>query len=385
MSLYPPNEQQRLAAVKRYDILDTPPDGTFDRVVALAARFFNVPLAIISIVDNDRIWFKSHPVLEVEQIGRDLGLCASAILQDDVYNLIDASIDPRSLANPLVAGEFGLRFYAAAPLRTSDGFNLGTICVIDFEPRSISEAEKATLQDLAAIVIDELELRLSARKTIELEVALRTHVLQKEKAEQIAKTDALTELKNRRAFDEDIEAYVFQASQNGDNTVVAFVDIDGFKSVNDILGHQQGDMLLKTFAKAIQHHFREDTTYRFGGDEFALLIPFKVGISLNLVQESIQRRMAKVIVEIHAKGFEQVSASIGIATAAEANFSSQEAVRLADTRMYMEKNKRKKDGLAIACNEQTCLVLEAEQQRLAQLHARIVPPETEINLIITSM
>lgn len=342
MSPYFPNEEERLAAVKRYEILDTPPDGAFDRVVALAARFFNVPIAIISIIDHDRIWFKSRYGLEVEQIERGLGLCASTILQDNVYNIIDASIDPRTLANPLVAGEFGLRFYAAAPLRTSDGFNLGTLCVIDFNPRSISEAEKATLLDLAAIVIDELELRLSARKTIELERALRTHVLQKEQAEQIAKTDALTGLKNRRAFDEDIEAYVFQASQSGADTVVALIDIDGFKSVNDILGHQQGDILLKTFAKAIQRHFREDTTYRFGGDEFALLIPFKDCRSLNLIQKSIQRRMDRVIVEIHANGFKQVSASTGIATAAEADYSSQEAIRLADNRMYIEKRIVKK-------------------------------------------
>src|ERR1700709_2080297 len=118
-SILPDNETQRMAAVKRYDILDTPPDGTFDRITALAARRCDVPISIISIVDHDRIWFKSHHGLDVRQIGRDPGLCASAILSSEAHVLVDASTDVRSLANPLVAGDFGLRFYAGVPLETS--------------------------------------------------------------------------------------------------------------------------------------------------------------------------------------------------------------------------------------------------------------------------
>ena len=113
------NERERIIAVRRYGILDTPPDGAFDRITALAARRFGVPISIISIVDEDRIWFKSHHGVPVSEIGRDPGLCASAILRDVPHILNDASIDPRSLANPLVAGEFGLRFYAGAPLTTT--------------------------------------------------------------------------------------------------------------------------------------------------------------------------------------------------------------------------------------------------------------------------
>ncbi|AFZ14842.1 multi-sensor hybrid histidine kinase [Crinalium epipsammum PCC 9333] len=181
-SLIPANESERLAAVHRYDILDTPIDGAFDRITALAARFFQVPISIVSIVDHDRIWFKSHHGLEVKQIGREPGLCASAILQDNVYTVVDAKVDPRTLANPLVAGDFGLRFYAGFPLQTSDGFNLGTLCVIDQQPREITEAEKATLQELAAIVIDELELRLAAKKAVETELALREAALEATRA-----------------------------------------------------------------------------------------------------------------------------------------------------------------------------------------------------------
>jgi two-component sensor histidine kinase len=165
-AIIPPDEVERMRAVQRYDILDTPPDGAFDRVTALAARRFNVPISIVSIVDNDRIWFKSHHGLPIRQIGRDPGLCASAILKTEPYVLENASVDPRSLANPLVAGDFGLRFYAGVPLRTSDGYNLGTLCVIDKEPRPIDQAQIDDLKDLASIVMDQMEVRLSARLAV---------------------------------------------------------------------------------------------------------------------------------------------------------------------------------------------------------------------------
>lgn len=165
-SIIPASEAQRVAAVRRYDILDTPPDGAFDRITALAARRFGVPIAIISIVDDDRIWFKSHHGLAVEQIGRDAGLCASAILSNDPHILTDASFDPRALANPLVAGDFGLRFYAGVPLTTDDGHNLGTLCIIDKEARPITESEIEDLKDLAAVVMDQIEMQLSARRAV---------------------------------------------------------------------------------------------------------------------------------------------------------------------------------------------------------------------------
>lgn len=156
-----------MEAVRRYDVLDTPPDGAFDRVTAMAARIFNVPIAIISIVDHDRIWFKSHHGLPVQQIDREPGLCASAILHNDPYILEDAKKDVRSLTNPLVAGDFGLRFYAGVPLRTHDGYNLGTLCVIDKEVRPVSNNQIDDLRDLASLVMDQMELRLSARAALE--------------------------------------------------------------------------------------------------------------------------------------------------------------------------------------------------------------------------
>ena len=165
-SIIPSNEAARLAALRRYDILDTPPDGVFDRVTAMAARRLGVPIAIVSLVDEDRIWFKSHHGLAVEQIERAPGLCASAILGDDPYILENAAADPRSLANPLVAGDFGLKFYAGVPLQTRDGYNLGTLCVIDRKRRTIDQDEIEELKALASMIMDQMELRLSARNAV---------------------------------------------------------------------------------------------------------------------------------------------------------------------------------------------------------------------------
>ncbi|GAA3294443.1 protein kinase [Arthrobacter citreus] len=164
--LIPTDEAERLEAVHRYNLLDTPPDGSFDRITALAARLFSVPVAIVSVVDTDRIWFKSHHGTDVEQIGRDPGLCASAILQDEAWVVSDARADPRALANPLVAGGFGLQFYAGVPLHSRDGHNLGTLCILDREPREFSDSDIRTLEDLAAIVMNDLELRLEGQRML---------------------------------------------------------------------------------------------------------------------------------------------------------------------------------------------------------------------------
>jgi len=169
------DECARMAAVRRYDILDTPPDGTFDQITVLAARLLGTPISIVSIVDTDRIWFKSHHGLDAAETGRDQGLCASAILQGKPWLIADAAVDPLACTNPLVAGELGLRFYLGIPLTTTDGFNLGTLCVADREPRTATEDDIATLECLAAIVVDELELRLSARRVIGLQERRRRH------------------------------------------------------------------------------------------------------------------------------------------------------------------------------------------------------------------
>jgi sigma-B regulation protein RsbU (phosphoserine phosphatase) len=164
----------RLAAVARYEILDAPPDGAFDRIAALAARWFRTPIATVTIVDKDRVWFTATHGLEgVRQLGPEPGLCASAVLQKAPYIANDVLLDPRAADNPLVRAAMGVRFYAAAPIVTRDGHRLGTVNVLDVEPREVTDAGLEVLEDLAEIVMDQLELRLSALRTVRAERQLR--------------------------------------------------------------------------------------------------------------------------------------------------------------------------------------------------------------------
>lgn len=164
-----------MAAVRRASVLDTPPGGSFDRITSLAAQVFATPIALVTIVDEDRIWFKSRfGIDDVTEIARDPGLCASAILQDGPYVVEAARSDPRTQANPLVAGAFGLQFYAAAPLTMSDGQNIGTLCIIDREPRTFSLEQQAALMTMAGIVTDEMERRISTARLFATERAALT-------------------------------------------------------------------------------------------------------------------------------------------------------------------------------------------------------------------
>lgn len=157
-------ETDRLEALRRYDILYTPPDGAFDRVASLARRWFGTPIALVSLVDHDRIWFKARAGLEAPEICREPGLCSSVVTSDqESYVVTDALTDPRTMQNSLVTGELGLRFYAAAPIVVEGQHRLGTVCVAGHEPREVSDEEREVLQDLAAIVVHEMELRLATR------------------------------------------------------------------------------------------------------------------------------------------------------------------------------------------------------------------------------
>jgi PAS domain S-box-containing protein len=158
------DEQDRLKELRRYAIVDTPPEPRFDRITRLAARLFGVPVALVSLVDEHRQWFKSSHGTQLRQTPRDISFCTHAIASDQVMVVPDATVDPRFASSPLVTGEPHVRFYAGAPLVTAGGFRLGTLCLNDTIPREpLSADQVATLADLAAMVVDELELRLAER------------------------------------------------------------------------------------------------------------------------------------------------------------------------------------------------------------------------------
>lgn len=170
----PQNEEQRIKNLLDLEILDTPPDPQFDSIVKMAQRLFDVPIAVVSLVDSDRQWFKAKIGLDACETHRDVAFCAHAILKNDVMVVEDATQDPRFCDNPLVTGELGIRFYAGAPLILEDCIRIGTICLIDKKPRKFSEEDKAILQDMAMQIIELVKLHAIAKSTIEQSIALKT-------------------------------------------------------------------------------------------------------------------------------------------------------------------------------------------------------------------
>jgi serine/threonine protein kinase len=159
-------EEARLDALHRYDLLDTPPEGAFDRITTLAARVFDMPVSTVSIVDRDRIWFKSHFGLDGGEIARDPGLCATVVSTGEAVYIPDAQVDENARANPLIAGDLGLQSYAGIPLTSVDGYTLGALSVADYRPRSLTAEQLDTLEQLASMITHELEMRLATRRAV---------------------------------------------------------------------------------------------------------------------------------------------------------------------------------------------------------------------------
>ncbi len=165
----PENEKDRQARLDRYDILDTAPEPAFDRITRIVAATIGVQISLVSLIDAKRQWFKSKFGLEADETSREIAFCSHAILGDNTFVVEDALEDNRFCDNPLVTGGPKIRFYAGAPLVTSDGYKMGTLCAIDQTPRSLSDEHRQLLDDLASLVIDEMEYR-SSLKTLSEQV-----------------------------------------------------------------------------------------------------------------------------------------------------------------------------------------------------------------------
>ena len=160
----PNNERQRLKVLWQYEVLDTVPEEVFDDLTELAARICGAPIALISLVDEQRQWFKSRVGVRQTETARDISFCAHAILHNDLFIVPDATLDPRFAKSPLVTTDPKIRFYAGAPLVTPDGHALGTLCVLDRVPRELNADQRQALRVLARHVISQLELRRHARE-----------------------------------------------------------------------------------------------------------------------------------------------------------------------------------------------------------------------------
>jgi len=201
------SETERLAALDRYSALDLDADPTVCGITGLAAQLLGVPFATLSFVDHEAIRFKSRHGFDTESIERTPGLCDASIVSSAIYHVADATKNSVTDTNPLVTGSFGLRFYAAAPLRTPDGFNIGTLCAIDQKPRHLSDEEGAILAKLASVVMSQLEFELTVNKVAQLEH--KQHLLHGE-LQQANVALAESEERFRDLFEEAPIAYVHE-------------------------------------------------------------------------------------------------------------------------------------------------------------------------------
>jgi diguanylate cyclase (GGDEF)-like protein len=246
----PSNEASRLSALRSLDILDTDAEERFDRLTRLARRLFDVPIALVSLVDAERQWFKSCEGLGVSETPRSVSFCAHAILGESIMLVPDTYRDERFRDNPLVLGEPWIRFYAGCPLRAPDGSKLGTLCVIDTRPRTLDHGDRQSLCDLARMA--------------EQEIA----------ALQLATMDELTGLSNRRGFLELGQHVLNLCVRRMERpATLLYFDLDGFKAVNDRFGHAEADRALAAFTALLLANFRQgDVVGRIGGGKFVVLM-----------------------------------------------------------------------------------------------------------------
>ena len=263
-------ESERLDALNRFDVIDTPREEAFDRITRLIRNIFDLPVAIVSMIDGHRQWYKACEGLDNREVSRDETFCRYTLQDMTPLVVPDARDDARFALNPMVTAGPQIRFYAGVPLRTNDGHNIGTVCAIGFEPRAFSPRETAILSDLAALAMDELELRL------------------------LASVDALTGVLSRRAFKEQAAHALALAQRHRHGLACIAFDLDHFKSINDNHGHATGDKVLAAVAEACRGQLRATDIFgRLGGEEFAVILPHtdraRVGGVAEKVRQAIER------------------------------------------------------------------------------------------------
>lgn len=440
----PADEEARLRALAEYHLIDSPPESDFDRLASLAAKLFQVPIVLVSLLERDRQFFKAHIGLDVCETSREVSFCAHAIAQEDILVILDAAQDLRFSSNPLVLGPPFIRFYAGKPLVAPNGQKIGTVCLIDSKPRaSFTKEDQHNLADLADLVMDRMEIRRLdyarsasqarfeniaatspdaiicsnslgevtfwnssaerlfgyraeeilgqsteiivpdswrriydaeldhlrrgerlqlADQTVELsglrkdgsefpaEFSLSTweeggstsvgaivrDVTERRQNEErlfrLASLDALTDLPNRAAW-RDCLNETLRAERPA---TVLLLDLDGFKDVNDTLGHSAGDSVLRDVSERLRHVCASaDMVARLGGDEFVVLLSGN--------SESEARHIAGALISAIAEPYEfaghrcHVGGSVGIAMGPQHGARPEELLGAADLALYRAK------------------------------------------------
>ena len=337
------HETSRLAALMDYHILDTLQEPAFDDIVEIASIICQAPVAVINFIDKDRQWFKSVKGLSVRETPLDISICSHAILQPGLSVVPDTTQDERFASNPLVTGDPFLRFYAGALLKSSDGYPLGTLCVLDYHPRDIDQQQRFALQALANQVMAHMELMRSHREQKRLIAELESA---RHEMANLAATDVLTGLLNRRAFERRLRNTLASIKRGAPPAAIVMIDIDNFKQINDTYGHPVGDSVIKRFAKRCRSIVREaDVLARWGGEEFMLLMPHTTVEEAYQAANRLRDKLARQPLVDNIAEPLYVTASLGICRLDEAS-ELQEQLHAVDQLMYQAKE-RGRDCIAV--------------------------------------
>jgi diguanylate cyclase (GGDEF)-like protein len=312
----PKDEKSRLKTLVSLNILDTFHEERFDRLTRMACKLFDVPIAMVTLVDDKRQWFKSCVGLNVSETARDISFCGHAILSDEVLVVSDAEKDVRFADNPLVIGDPHIRFYAGCPIKSLNGSRLGTLGIIDGKARTLNKQDLDVLKDLASMVERELAF-------IEL-----------------ATIDELTGLSNRRGFMTNARYVINLCDRQQISCSLIFIDLNDFKKINDKFGHAEGDNALVDFSSLIKNNFRNsDILARLGGDEFVVLLTDTSRNAAEIAMNKLLKSVDEYYFETN-HGY-RVSFSYGIV---EPDFNQHVKIEKllddADSLMYMHKSQK---------------------------------------------
>ena len=309
------DEEGRLAALKRYQVLDTDSERPFEMVVSLVEDIFNLPVCAVSLVDADRQWFKAQRGLQICETARDLAFCHYAIQQVEPLVVPDTHADPRFAENPLVTGEPYLRAYAGIPLVTPDSYQIGTLCVMDVKPRDFTADELRILSKFARLVVDQLELRIHAGQ------------------------DQLTGVMSRRSWVSMVAEEIQRAARNANLLSIALFDIDRFKQINDAYGHAVGDQVIRSVIAACDQEMRAGSKIgRIGGEEFAILFTECALDQAVVAAERCRRAIERLSLRGPDGEDMQITASFGVAPLFSYALSPDELIELADRALYNAKS-----------------------------------------------
>jgi len=307
------NEWLRLQALRSYQVLGTVREEPFDRVVRVARSIFRAPIGLVTLVDHDRLWFKARSGITFCDAPREPSLCAYAIESDAPFIVADTHADPRFCALSLVVGPPYVRSYIGAPLRTPAGYRIGTLCVMDTEARQPSLEQIGILTDLAALVMDELELRL------------------------VATTDGLTGALSRRALLTAAARDLARVRRHGGELSCILLDLDHFKRINDTHGHAAGDRALQEVVMLLKSATRsEDYIGRLGGEEFAVIMPGAGPTAACEIGERLRRCVMNAWLPASA-GEVRLTVSVGVATLNAQDAGIEDLLRRSDEALYAAK------------------------------------------------